>query len=301
MSAIAEANGRTLTTTERQRFVECEKLIDSGMPVFLQVGAALKEIRDNRYYREDFESFEKYLSNKHGISRARAYQLILTVEIREELLSTRVDNSYPSSHPEPPEILPETAKQAQELSRLPSESRAAAWSEAVATAPKANGKPKVTASHVRKVVERKKKPAPAPKPEPTEKPKDEPPADAPVLDGLGKPVEDPKLQEVFRNAGKFDEALSIHRQLVSLVNSLLGDEKPMPGAEMLCMAGGERQALERELKNVRVALKFARPFAPCPYPHSKGTKCTACHGHGWVTKNTWDNAPKSYTGGRGAA
>lgn len=53
--------------------------------------------------------------------------------------------------------------------------------------------------------------------------------------------------------------------------------------------------LRADLKNAREAIKFAAPFAVCPYcggeiDHELRA-CEACKGCGWVTKTTYDNAP----------
>jgi hypothetical protein len=65
-----------LAVPERSRFVELEQVIEQGLQTFVDVGRALMEIRDSRFYRETFDSFEEYTQNRWGISRQRAHQLV---------------------------------------------------------------------------------------------------------------------------------------------------------------------------------------------------------------------------------
>jgi hypothetical protein len=79
-----------LSTSERSRLTELESIIKKGLPIFLETGRALLEIRDRRLYRGDYPTFEKYCSEKLGMSRSRAYQLMQHVEVQKNL-STVVD------------------------------------------------------------------------------------------------------------------------------------------------------------------------------------------------------------------
>lgn len=81
-----------LDVQERRELAKLERQIDDGMRTFLEVGTALKAIRDGRLYREKYKTFEKYVSDRFGISRPRAYQLIECVEVAEDL-STKVDKT----------------------------------------------------------------------------------------------------------------------------------------------------------------------------------------------------------------
>lgn len=71
------------------------------------MGLALKEIRDNRYYRELAGSFEEYMEKKFGYSRGRGYQLIASAEVSVNVDDysaygddpVRIRNVYHGTHP----------------------------------------------------------------------------------------------------------------------------------------------------------------------------------------------------------
>ena len=120
--------------------------------------------------------------------------------------------------------------------------------------------------------------------------------DAPLLDKFGDPV--PKeLTETFKNAERFDQALSMLTQVMKIVNPLMGDPKtstaPIPGGEFVSR---HRQEFESFIKNARNILTFGRPHAPCPYPH-RGGKCEVCLNLGWAVYMSWHNIPPEYLKG----
>jgi hypothetical protein len=59
----------TLTSTERRDLERAERKIAAGLKAFLEVGLALKEIRDKRLYRQEYANFEQYCTIG-GISAA---------------------------------------------------------------------------------------------------------------------------------------------------------------------------------------------------------------------------------------
>ncbi len=85
---------------------------------------ALKEIRDQRLYRQHFETFEEYCIRRWELSRPRAYALCAASEV--------VDGLSPIGDIR---LLPENEAQARPLTRLKAaEHRQRAWEMAVSTA-----------------------------------------------------------------------------------------------------------------------------------------------------------------------
>lgn len=96
---------------------ECEQVIEAGLQTFVDVGAALLRVRDQRLYRYDFGTFEDYCEKRWQMSRRRAYQMI---EASAVVLS--VNNcSQPNGDPIP---LPENEGQARALVGLDPETAA---------------------------------------------------------------------------------------------------------------------------------------------------------------------------------
>lgn len=136
-----------LDRQETARMKECEQAIEIGLDTFLEVGGALAEICDKRLYRDQYATFESYCQQRWDMSGRRARQLCAAAGVVALL----------QEGTESPEILPATESQARPLTVLPLEEQKAAWSEAVATAPKApNGEKKVTAAHVQAVVNKRR-------------------------------------------------------------------------------------------------------------------------------------------------
>ena len=62
---------QAMTKRERSRLGKLETTIDRGLQSFFEVGAALKEIRDSRLYRDEHGTFEDYCQTRWGIDRQR--------------------------------------------------------------------------------------------------------------------------------------------------------------------------------------------------------------------------------------
>jgi hypothetical protein len=128
-----------LSRVEARRFKECEKVIERGLDTFYEVGNSLTEIRDARYYRMEFSSFEDYCRERWDMSRPRAYQLMGAAAVLDNL-STIVDK-------------PTNEAQARELAPLDERAQRAVWQIALDTATKDEaGNPVVTAGHIKSVV-----------------------------------------------------------------------------------------------------------------------------------------------------
>ena len=97
-----------LSVIERSNLQRLETQIENGLQTFLQVGLALKDIRDLKLYREDHQTFEKYVSEKWGHSRQWAHQLINAVII-EQQIGENVSNCLQT---------PKTESQYRELAKL---------------------------------------------------------------------------------------------------------------------------------------------------------------------------------------
>lgn len=71
---------------------ELEGVIATGLLSFVQVGEALKRIRDEKMYAENFDTFEAYLQDRWNISRKRGYDMIAGAQV-VETLSPRGDKT----------------------------------------------------------------------------------------------------------------------------------------------------------------------------------------------------------------
>jgi phage N-6-adenine-methyltransferase len=130
------------TELATSRLAECEYIIERGLNTFVEVGAALLEIREGKLYRhhEGYDTFEEYCQKRWGIERRRAYQLMDAAEV--------VENVKNFSH------FPVRESHVAPLAGLPPETQIQVWQQVVDTAP--NGK--ITGEFVQQVVDRVTRP-----------------------------------------------------------------------------------------------------------------------------------------------
>jgi hypothetical protein len=124
-----------LQPVEVSRYRECNATIKGGLATFYAVGDALREVREKRYYREEFPTFESYCSERWGIKRAQASRLIGSAEV--------IDNLSPNGQ------LPTSERQARELVPYEAEVQQAIWNVVTSTAPK--GTRITAAGHIKSV------------------------------------------------------------------------------------------------------------------------------------------------------
>jgi hypothetical protein len=65
-----------LTVTDAERLVELESVVERGLQTFIEVGNALREIRDGHLYQATHGTFESYCRERWHVSRAHAYRLM---------------------------------------------------------------------------------------------------------------------------------------------------------------------------------------------------------------------------------
>ena len=129
-----------LAADEQAALRAYESTIAAGLATFVAVGRCLAAIRDGKLYRGTHTSFEAYCVDRWKVTRPRAYQLIEAAGVADEMSKIF-------------DIAPMTESHAAALAAAPPEARPEVWKQAVQGAPRDRaGKPKVTASSVRKEV-----------------------------------------------------------------------------------------------------------------------------------------------------
>lgn len=127
-----------LSIDEKNEFDRCELVIKQGLGTFIEVGEALLKIREKRFYRLEFSTFEDYCRDKWGISKRAAYQYITANKVIENVRHGA-------------QILPQTERQARPLTQLKPEAQQQAWKEVVEQS-KISGEP-ITSQKVKEVVD----------------------------------------------------------------------------------------------------------------------------------------------------
>ncbi|MDO9069357.1 MAG: hypothetical protein Q7W05_12975 [Deltaproteobacteria bacterium] len=131
---------RPLSKREIHRLEGLEEVIAINFKGFVAVGKALAEIREERLYREKFKTFEEYCRNLWDMSRPRAYQLIESAQVIDNL-STIVDKNddilativakNDDDNDDPYAVLPINEAQARELARLEPEEQRRVWRDLI--------------------------------------------------------------------------------------------------------------------------------------------------------------------------
>lgn len=123
----------------QQDLVDLERAVRQGLQVFYRVGEALAEIRDRKLYKQHgYTDFRDYLREYWHMGKSKAYRLIESAEVMENLKSV----------PHGGQKYPDSERITRELAKLPPDQQAVAWEKAVETA----GDNNPTASHTKAVV-----------------------------------------------------------------------------------------------------------------------------------------------------
>ncbi len=132
-----------------ERLLKLEKLIARNQEGFLKIGQALKEIRDNRLYRQAlFDSFDTYTRERWDMGKSHAYRLIKSYEV--------IYNLSPIG-----DKLPANESQVRPLAQLDSIEQRRIWKQII------NSGMELTARNIKKFIESRKTP-PVSKPDLTD-------------------------------------------------------------------------------------------------------------------------------------
>lgn len=127
----------------KNRYVAIEK------NSWIEKSKILQRIKHQRFYREHYETFEKFCEDVFDLTARRANQLLQAIrsaEVIESEILPNVTNGNHGSHPDPDKLqLPLSERHIRELQKLPSEQMR------IASA-KLKGKDKITQKDVEKAV-----------------------------------------------------------------------------------------------------------------------------------------------------
>ena len=154
-----EVNDAPMSNNDIQKLAMLEATIKGGLRIFWQVGEALAEIREKRFYRQHYSTFEEYCLKKWNFTDRHARRLMESAEVMEDV-STVLSTETPqltgkhstmpanTSHKTGPMGPVLNERQVRELGKLPRERRAIALEAAIKLAQNE----KLTARHIESVV-----------------------------------------------------------------------------------------------------------------------------------------------------
>lgn len=106
-----------MSNSQAEQLANLESVIEINQIDFYALGQALKAIRDERLYRQQyFNSFDLYVKERWDMNRAQAYRLIAASQV--------IDNLSPLG-----DKLPENEAQARELAKLNVDKQARVWQD----------------------------------------------------------------------------------------------------------------------------------------------------------------------------
>jgi hypothetical protein len=76
---------KPLDEQEHECFKRLERVIEDGIETFYDVGTALRKIRDEKLYREDFITFQEYCEKRWNLKRQRAYEYIDAAKVADTI------------------------------------------------------------------------------------------------------------------------------------------------------------------------------------------------------------------------
>lgn len=112
--ASVKSSGKPLSGDEQQQLAKCEAVIKKGLQAFLEVAAALLEVRDQELFRATHNTFQKYCAEKWGITSRHANRLVLAGEVVKCITEDQMVSRIPAA-------VPQNEAQARELASLPPE------------------------------------------------------------------------------------------------------------------------------------------------------------------------------------
>lgn len=229
---------------------QLKSIVSRNLSATIDAGRALKEIRDRELWKEESESFQQFCVDNWGVSKQRAYQLIDTVKIVDQLppeQSTAVDSE----------------RVARELKKVPAEDRA----EVVK---KAQESGTVTGPAITKAAKEVK-------------PKDP----AKLFDKTGFEIPQPSpAANTWRRAEEVQSMLSALSKIKSAVEKGCSPGDPKNADPVFTEINFS--AFSADLQSTYSQLKVALPFAVCPTCQGRAlSACSTCLGRGTISEFYW--------------
>lgn len=108
-----------LTAPERSDLRRLESIIEKGKQTFVEVGQALKQIRDEKLYREKWNTFDAYCEDRFDFKRRYADRLIEAAEIKMSPIGLKISNEAQAREvaKTPPKKRSEVVKTAEKIAK----------------------------------------------------------------------------------------------------------------------------------------------------------------------------------------
>ena len=248
------AKSPPLSAAQKSKFQECLKIVREGIKTVFAVGLALKQIKDEELWSDDYDSFAHFADQECGLGKTRVYQLIEAAEVKESVSHSTIGGKIVNE------------RQARELAQVPEEDRVKLLKKVAKEGP-------VTAEAI---AEKRKELTEAEQAEADIKAAmEDQTKDVIVRDETGWKIPKPAQPYWARRKELLDLAAAISKVKVRVQKA--DEEKDL----LYC---GIPQRTILELESVYSALKSSAPYAVCTVCQGWGKQCSFCNSTGMVPK-----------------
>jgi hypothetical protein len=96
-----------LTIAETLEFERLDSVIKGGWKTFLEIGAALVEVKKKDLFRDKYKTFEAYCREGLGFSRAYAYSLLNSAQVNAQVSAIADIQFRPANEAQFRELIPD--------------------------------------------------------------------------------------------------------------------------------------------------------------------------------------------------
>lgn len=246
---------KELSTTDvivstARTLAQLKNIVSRNLSATIDAGRALKEIKDRELWKEEAESFQQFCVDNWGVSKQRAYQLIDSVNIVDQLppeQSTAVDSE----------------RAARELKKAPVAEREAIIKEVQA-------KGAVTGPTVAKAVKEHKAKEPGR-----------------IFDRTGFEIPHPSpASQTWMRSQEIQEMLSAISKIKAKVERGCSPGNPKDADPVYTEINFS--AFVADLQSSFQLLKVALPYSVCPTCQGRVlSPCSTCNGRGTISEFYW--------------
>jgi hypothetical protein len=253
-----------LSVVETQRYHELKNVVRRNSAAAWAWAEALREIQENKLFKDEYESFQDFLFAETGYSKARAYQLIRAIKYREQQKSLSGNGEAAT--------VPETVSQATEMQSQAAQKQA----DPPSSDPQNNGKTESSILDANNVA------CQCPKPDEDTKVVDVEVVEKSDTDRMGYPL--PK--EVADSFRQWHITQRLAKKL-SEVKMYVAHAKESGDPLFAALSNAWIVGIEK----VIFELKATMPYAVCPFCQGMNPQqCTNCNHTGWVGSFFYERA-----------
>jgi hypothetical protein len=254
VQTLAVLPEQALSPIETRRYQKLKIQIRNWWDDRFKTGEALREIRDNKLYQREYDTFEEFCIEEFDLKHSQAYRLIEAANVKEGLKTSPMGDKITNE------------RQARALAEAPPEKRVEVLETVVNTGP-------VTAKRIAQAVA-----------ETDQKPKDE----AVLTDKIGRAIPEDLRAEWQRAETVGKRLRSLAREIKNTVEQGFSGAKQDKLKDPIYAEVGN--TIIAEAGALAYTLDSIIPYVLCPTCSGRLSKnCTLCRQRGWISRFLWNS------------